>query len=201
MEKQFLDVIKNLPSSASNAHKTKTVQTVLNDWTSKKQAQAHKKLHHSLISHKRIKKTINNILNPRNTTPISLYDQTGQLTTDPYEMCKSIGHMLSSLGGPPDFNTDPAFIDTLMTNSSKLSNDAPQPHFTRDFFNLLLSHAKPRTAPGFDETSLYLFSICPPDIQTYIYSLCSLLIPSTFPFTGLRQTFFYFTKEATLIIL
>ena len=76
MEKQFLDVIKNLPSSASNAHKTKTLQTLLNDWTSKKQAQAHKKIHHSLISQKRIKKTMNNIINPRNTTPISLYDQT-----------------------------------------------------------------------------------------------------------------------------
>ena len=116
MEKQFLDIIKHLPSSASNAHKTKKIQTLLNELTSKKQAQAHKKLHHSLISHKCIKKTINNILNPRNTTPISLYDQTGQLTTDPYKMCKSMGHTVSSLGGPPDFNIDPAFIDTLMTN-------------------------------------------------------------------------------------
>ena len=72
-----------------------------------------------------------------------------------------MGHTLSSLGGPPDFNIDPAFIDTLMTNSPKLPNDAPQPHFTGDFVNLLLSHAKPHTAPGFVETSLHLFSICP----------------------------------------
>ena len=125
MEKQFLDIIKNLLSSASNAHKTKTLRTLLNDWTSKKQAQAHRKLHHSLISHKRIKKTINNILNPRNATPITLYDQTGQLTTNPYKMCKSMGHTLSSLAGPPDYNIDPAFIDTLMTNFPKLLNDAP----------------------------------------------------------------------------
>ena len=142
VEKQFLGIIKNSPSSASNAHNTKTLQTLLNDWTSEKQAQTHRKLHHSLISHKRIKKTINNIFNPRNTTPISLYDQTGQLSTDPYEMCKSMGHTLSSLGGPPDFNIDPPFVETLMTNSPKLPNDAPQQHFTRDFFNLLLSHAE-----------------------------------------------------------
>ena len=190
VEKQFLDAIKNLPSSASNTHKTKTLQTLLNDWTSKKQAQAHNKLHHSLISHKRIKKTINNILNPRNTTPISLYDQTGQLTTDPYEMCKSMGHTLSSHGGHPDFDTDPAFIDTLMTNSPKIPNDAPQPHFTRDVFNLLLSNAKAHTAPGFDETSLYLFSIRPPNIQTYIYSLCSLLITDVIPFHWLKAKMF-----------
>ena len=87
-----------------------------------------------------------------------------------------MGLTLSSLGGAPDFNTYPALIDTLMTNFKK-PNDAPQPHFTRDFFNLLLSHAKPHTAPGFDENSLHPFSICPPDIQTYIYSLCSLIIP------------------------
>ena len=195
MEKHFLDAIKNLPSSASNAHKTKTLQTLLNDWTSKKQAQAHKKLHHSLISHKHIKKTINNILNPRNTTPISLDDQTGQLTTDPYEMCKSMGHTPSSLGGPPDLNTDPAFIDTLMTNSPKIPNVAPQPHFTRDSFNLLLTHAKPHTAPGFDETSLYLFSICPPDIQTYIYSLCYLLITDHIPFHRLKTKRFLLYKK------
>ena len=195
MEKQLLDVIKSLPSSASNAHKAKTLQTLPNDWTSKKQAQAHKKVHHSLISHKRIKKTINNILNPRNATPIPLYDQAGQLTTDPYEMCKSMRHTLSSLGGPPDFNTDPAFIDPLMTNSPKIPNDAPQPHFTRDFFNLLLSHAKPHTAPGFDKTSLYPFSIYPPDIQTYIYSLRSLLITDHIPFHWLKANIFLLYKK------
>ena len=201
VEKQFLHAIKNLFSSASNAHKTKTLQTLLNDWTSKKQAQAHKKLHHSLISRKRIKKTINNILNPRNTTPIYLYDQTGQLTTDTYEMCKSMGHTLSSLGGPPDFDTDPAFIDTLITNSPKIPNDAPQPRFTRGFLNLLLSHAKPHTAPGFDETSLYLFSICSATSKPTFTACVPSLSPTTFLFTGLRQKFFYFTKKATLIIL
>ena len=172
---------------ASSTRKIKPqTSNLLNDWTSKKHAQPHKKLHHSLISHKRIKKAINNILNPRDTTPISLYDQIGQCTTDPYEMCKSMGHTLSSLGGPPDFNTDPAFINTLMTNSPKIPNDAPQPHFTRDFFNLLLSHAKPHTAPGFDGTSIYLFCICPPYVQTYIYSLCSLLITDHIPFHWLK---------------
>ena len=201
VEKQFLDAVNNLPSTASSAHKTKKLQTLLNDWTSNKQAQAHKKLHHSLISHKRIKKTINNILNPRNTTPISLYDQTGQLTTDPYEMCKSMGYALSSLGGPPDFDTDPAFIDTLMTNSPKIPKDAPQPHFTRDFFNLLLSNAKPHTAPGFDDTSLYLFSICPPISKPTFTACVPSLSPTTFLFTGLKQKYFYFTKKATPIIL
>ena len=112
-----------------------------------------------------------------------------------YEMCKSMGHTLSSLGGPPDFDTDPAFIDTLMTNSPKIPNDAPQPHFTRDFFNLLLSNAKPHTAPGFDETSLYLFSICPPDIGTYIYSLCSLLITDHIPFHWLKAKRFLLYKK------
>ena len=195
VEKQFLDVIKKLPSSASNAHKTKTLQTLLNDWSSSKQAQAHKKLHHSLISQRRIKKTINNILNPRNITLISLYDQTGQVTTDRNEMCKSMGHTPSSLKDPPEFNKNPAFIDTLMTNPPKIPNDAPQPHFTRDFFNLLLSHEKPHIAPGFDETSLYLFSICPPDIQTYIYSLCSLLITGHIPFHWLKAKMFLLYKK------
>ena len=106
-----------------------------------------------------------------------------------------MGPTLSSLGGPPDFDTDPAFIDTLMTDSPKIPNDAPQPHFTRDFFNLFLSHAKPHTAPGFDETSLYLFSICPPEVQTYIYSLCSLLITNHIPFHWLKAKIFLLYKK------
>ena len=56
VEKQFLDIIKNLPSSATNAHENKTLQTLLNDWTSKKQAQAHKKtspLPHFSQTHKK----------------------------------------------------------------------------------------------------------------------------------------------------
>ena len=101
----------------------------------------------------------------------------------------------TSLGGPPDFDTDPAFIDTLMTISPKIPNDAPQPHFTRDFLNLLLSNAKPHTAPGFDDTSLYLFSICPPDIQTYIYSLCSLLIANHIPFHWLKAKTFLLHRK------
>ena len=74
-------------------------------------------------------------------------------------------------------------------------DDAPLPHFTRDFFNLLLSSAKPHTAPGFDDTSLYLFSISPPDIQTYIYSLCSLLIADHIPFHWLKAKNFLLYKN------
>ena len=93
-----------------------------------------------------------------------------------------MGKSRISLGGPPSFDIDTSFIDKVMTNSPKLPDDVPHSHFTRQFFNHLLSNAKPYTAPGFDDTSLYLFSIVLHNIQTFSYNLCSTLITTNIPF-------------------
>ena len=148
----------------------------------KKQTQNHKKLQHSLIQNKYITKTINNILHPRTTSPLPLYDTNGNLTSDPNAMCQSMGESPISLGGPPSFDIDTSFIDKVMTNSPKLPDNAPHSQFTRQFFDHLLSNAKPYTAPGFDDTSLYLFSVVPQNMQTVIYNLCSTLITTNIPF-------------------
>ena len=66
-----------------NKRSLTTLQSLLNDWNIKKQSQNHKKLHYSLIHSKQITKTINNILHPRTTSPLSLYDTNGNLTWIP----------------------------------------------------------------------------------------------------------------------
>ena len=101
-------------------------------------------------------------------------------------MCQFMGESLISLGGPPSFHIDTSFIDKVMTNSSKLPDDAPHSHFTRQFFDHLLSNAKPYTTPGLDDTSPYLFSIVPHNIQTVFYNLCSTLITTNIPFHWLK---------------
>ena len=126
-----------------NKQSLTTLQSLLNDWNKKNQTQNHKKLHYSLIQNKRITKTINNILHPRTTSPLSLYDTNGNLTSDPNAMCQSMGESLISLGGPPSFDIDTSFIDKVMTNSPKLPDDAPHSHFTRQFFDHLLSNPPP----------------------------------------------------------
>ena len=112
----------------------------------------HKKLHGSLIQNKRLSKSINNILHPqsinnilhpRTQSPMSLYDTKGNLTSDPAAMCRSMEESLTSLGGPPNFDVDNNFIDTLMARSPELPNDAPLPQFARKVYDHLLYHAKP----------------------------------------------------------
>ena len=41
---------------------------------------------------------------------------------------------------------------------------------------------KPYTAPGFDDASLYLFSVVPHNMQTFICNACLTLINSNIPF-------------------
>ena len=101
-------------------------------------------------------------------------------------MCQSMGESLISLGGPPSFDIETSFIDTMMTNSPKLPNNVPHSKFTRQFFDHLLTNAKPYTAPGFGDTSLYLFSVVPHNIQTFIYNVISTLITTNIPFHWLR---------------
>ena len=106
-----------------------------------------------------------------------------------------MGESLVSLGGPPSSNIDTSFIDEVMTNSLKLADNAPHSHFTRQFFDHLLSNGKPSTAPGFDDTSHYLFSVVPHNIQTFIYNLCSTLITTNIPFHWLKAKTFPLNKN------
>ena len=192
IEKKFNEqALKLNKQKELNKQSLTTLQSLLNKWNNKKQTQNHKKLHYSLIQNKHITKTINNILHPRTTSPLSLYDTNGNLTSDPNAMCQSMGKSLISVGGPPSFEIDTSFIDKVtMTNSPKLPGNAPHSHFTRQFFNHLLSNAKPYTAPRFDDTSLYLFSVVPHNIHTFIYNLCSTLITTNIPFHWLKAKFF-----------
>ena len=119
-----------------------TLQSLLNDWNTNKDTRNHKKLHYSLIQNRHITKTIHNILHPRPTTSPSLYDTNGNLTSDPNTMCQSTGKSRISLRGPPSFDIDTSFIDKVMTNSSKLPDNAPRSQFTRQFFDHLISNAK-----------------------------------------------------------
>ena len=143
IEKKFNEqALKLNTQEGLNKQSLTTLQSLLNDWNIKKQSQNHKKLHYSLIHSKRITKTTNNVLHPRTTSPLSLYDTNDNLTSDPNAMCQSMGESLISLGGPFSFDIDTSFIDKMMTNSPKLPNNVPHSKSTRQFFDHLLTNAK-----------------------------------------------------------
>ena len=133
-----------------------------------------KRLHHSLIKGQKIKKFLNNILTPRSTTPMALYDTNNNLTSDPYSLCESMGQCLTALGGPPDFQIEPQLINSLMELSPSIPQDAPHPEFTE--FNTLLSNSNPVEAPGFDNTNLYLFHLAPKHMKSLLFHICSHFI-------------------------
>ena len=82
-----------------------------------------------------------------------------------------------------------------MTTSPKLPDNVPHSQFTGQFFDHLLSNAKTYTAPGFDDTSLYLFSVVPHSTQTFIHNFCSTLITTNIPFHWLKAKIFLLYKK------
>ena len=188
---------KEMSDEAADAATLTYLLTLLNDWNKKKLTQNHKKLHYSVIQNKCITKTINNILHPRTTSPLSLYDTNGNLTSDPNAMCQSMGEFLISLGGPPSFDIDTSFIDKVMTNSPKLPGDAPHSDFTRQFFDHLLSMPN-RTPPLVLMTPLSTSSLL--SLVTYnpLFTTCALpSLPLISPSTGLKPKVFSFIKKET----
>ena len=195
-EKDFLHHLSTIhPSGSLSPSQANALQHSLNQWTDKETKQAQKRLHSSLVKGHKIKKSINNILQPRSSAPMALYDINHNLTSDPYSLCESMGQCLTSLGGPTDFQTDPQLIDSLMQDSPKISSNAPQPQFTESFFNTLLSDSNPTKAPGFDNTNLYLFHIAPSHIKHLLFLVCNYFITHPEPRQWLTARIFLLYKK------
>ena len=142
-----------------------------------------------------MKKSLNNILTPRSTTPIALYDTNNNLTSDPYSLCDSMGQCLITLGGPPDFQIEPQLINSLMELSPSIPQDAPDHNFDETFFNTLLSNFNPVDAPGFDNTNLYLFLLAPKHRKSLLVHICSHFITSPIPKQWLTARIFLLYKR------
>ena len=196
IEKAFTHQLNNIqPSTTLTSKQAKTLEHTLDKWTEKKKRQSQKRLHHSLIKGRKIKKSLNNILTPRSTTPMALYDTNNNLTSDPYSLCESMGQCLTALGGPPDFQIEPQLIDSLMELSPSIPQDAPHPEFTEIFFNTLLSNSNPVKAPGFDNTNLYLFHLAPKHIKSLLFHVCSHFITNLIPKQWLTARIFLLYKK------
>ena len=131
IERKFNEQALNVNTQQKrNKPSLTTLKSLLNDWNTNKDTQNHKKLQYSLIQNNHITKTINSILHPRPASPLSLHDTNGNLTSDPNTMCQSMDESLIPLRGPPSFDIDTSLIDKVMTNSSKLPDNAPQSQFT-----------------------------------------------------------------------
>ena len=117
IEKAFTHQLNNIqPSTTLTSKQAKTLQHTLDKWTDKKKLQSQKRLHHSLIKGRKIKKSLNNILTPRAR---ALYDTNNNLTSHPYSLCESMGQCLTALGGPPNFEINPQLINSLMVTRSR----------------------------------------------------------------------------------
>ena len=180
-------------NTAKNMHDIQA--TTLHHFNKKKKRQSQKPLHHSLIKGRKIKRSLNNILTPRSTTPMALYDTNNNLTSDHYSLCESMGQCLTALGGPRDFQIDPQLINSLMELSPSILQVAPHPEFTETFFNNLLSNSNPVKAPGFDNSNLYLFHLAAKFIKSLLFHICSHFITNPIPKQWLTARIFHLYKK------
>ena len=105
------------------------------------------------------------------------------------------GDSPTALAGPPDFQIDLQLIDSLMELSPSIPHDAPHPSFTETTFNTLLSKSNRVEAPGFDNTTSYLFHLAPKNVKHLLYQISSHFINNPVPKQWLTARIFLICKK------
>ena len=108
--------------------------------------------------------------------------ESGQLTTDPVSQCRNMSNALLSMGGPLHFLPPPSeAFSSLIALSPICLSSLPLPPMDVDWFQQKLGQSKPDRAGVFDGTNLYLWSLAPPPIRTWLFQVCNLCLHKPMP--------------------
>ena len=172
LEKQYKALLNTLSDNTASRKRTLSKLQELNEqWTKKISARQKKQLHHSMVKGSKIKKAVENALNPSRKSPIQLWDKSSdppRLATDPSHVGQVFSDCLSKLGGDPDFT---ASEDTLSQYISLIPKCPPSsknqelPLPTLEWLNSVSHKAPPSKATGEDEMNYYIVSLLPDALQ------------------------------------
>ena len=107
MEREFKQALAGVPSNTEGRKKALRKLQGLNErWTKERTEKEKKRLHYCMIQGRKIKKAVDQALNPQQRTQVHLWDESTDppnLATEPPQVGRVFSECLSKLGGEPDF--------------------------------------------------------------------------------------------------
>ena len=134
-----------------------TLNKLVKEWETKVNKASTTKIHCCLVRKTRIKRTINEVLNPVERGEITLKRPGAtQLVSTPKEVRSIFSSTLLTLGGSPDYAPPSTLVDRLLTHSPACpepTKHSPLPDITCESFRNTLKRSKPNKAGGRDFTN------------------------------------------------
>ena len=147
-----------------------TLNKLVKEWETKVNKAATTKIHRCLVRKTRIKRTINEALNPVERGEITLKRPGAtQLVSTPKEVSSIFSYTLLTLGGSLEYAPPSTLLDRLLTHSPTCpepTKHSPLPDITWDSFRNTRKRSKPNKAGGRDFTNNYTLHIPPPPYPT-----------------------------------
>ena len=183
MEREFKQALASVPSTTEGRKKTlRKLQDLNERWTKKRTEKEKKRLHYCLIKGRKIKKAVDQALNPQQRTQVHLWDESTDppnLATEPPQVGRVFSECLSKLGGEPDFEVPDQLLDQFISHIPKCPADVgaqPLPLPELSLLRSTTARASPSKATGEDEVNYYVISLCPEHLQAFILSAIHLVL-------------------------
>jgi ribonuclease HI len=158
--------------AAPPAHKTSALHTytkLLEKQASKTLTRKRKCIHATIAQRKGYGTALRRFLADEEHQAVSFRDKDGLISTDPHSLCQIAADTMENLGGSPDFEVDPAFLEEMAKLIPPLQHSSPILPPTLEQFVKILGRSSKQKAPGEDEVNLFLLSIAPPPLLQFIH--------------------------------
>ena len=183
MEREFKQALAVVPSNTEGRKKALRKLQGLNErWTKKRTEKERKRLPYCMIKGRKIKKAVDQALNPQQRTQVHLWDESTDppnLATEPPQVGRVLSECLSKLGGEPDFEVPDLLLDQFISHVPRCPDDVgtqPLPLPELSWLQSTTARASPSKATGEDEVNYYVISLCPEHLQAFILSAIHLFL-------------------------
>ena len=180
-----------------------TLNKLVKEWETKVNKAATTKIHQCLVRNTRIKRTINEALNPVERGEKSLKRPgTTQLVSTPKEVSSIFSPTLLTLGGSLEYAPPSTLVDRLLTHSPNCpepTKHSPLPDITWESFRKTLKRSKPNKAGGGTSQTTTLCTFPPPPIQQFIWRVCNHYLRQPLPGKWLEANIILLLKKGDVM--
>ena len=185
MEKDFTRALHNLPQDTRRRREAlHRLQQFHEKWKKRMDKKEKKKLHYSLVRGCKIKKAVEQALNPRIHTPIHLWDPSldpPRLVTDPSDVGRVFSECFENLGGGPAIQVNDEILTSFPQNVPKCAPDTNRRMLelsAMQWLRELTLSAEPSKATGEDKINYYVVFLLPHPLQTLVLKSKHLILTS-----------------------
>ena len=191
------------PSHPNYPASMDTLNKLVKEWETKVNKAATTKIHRCLVRKTRIKRTINEALNPVERGEITLKRPgTTQLVSTPKEVGSIFSSTLLTLGGSLEYAPPNTLVDRLLAHSPACPEPTKHgllPDITWESLRNTLKRSKPNKAGGRDFTNNYTLHVSPPPIQQFIWKVCNYYLHRPLPEKWLEANIILLFKKGDVM--